>query len=136
MEQTGTIIACSTSPDKVRSMNLEKGQNPDPLIFLFATILKPEDINVLFEIPDNQIHQVLPDMTVRCLGSTSSGPVPAEATPEPVVAVNSNPMPAKEPEPAAAVAPVDVPARAQQKTLPRKQKRKPACVSTSACWTS
>ncbi len=121
MEQTGTLIACSISPDDVRSMELKKEQNPDPLIVLFGTILKPEDINVLFEIPENQIHRVLPDMTVHCLGATSPDPVPADATPEPVAAVDAEPMPALEPESAAAVAPVEAPARAPKKTAAKKK---------------
>jgi two-component system, chemotaxis family, sensor kinase CheA len=120
MEQTGTLIACSTSPDQIRFMKLNRDQNPEPFIVLFATILKPEDINVLFEIPENQIHQVLPDMTAQCLGSKSPDPAPSDATPEPAVAVNSDPMPVKEPELVAAVAPVDIPAHAQQKTTAKK----------------
>jgi two-component system chemotaxis sensor kinase CheA len=70
-------------------MQLEKGQAPCPLIVLFGTILKPEDINVLFEIPDHRIHQVMADMTVHCIGSESPDPVQADDPPEPaMVAVN------------------------------------------------
>ena len=120
MEQTGTLIACSTSPDRVRSMKLKKGQAADPLIVLFATILKPEDINVLFEIPDHQIHQVMPDLAVQCLGQKLAADVTADDTPEAVSAVKSDPMPAAEPEPTASLAPVEIPAQVQPKTTGKK----------------
>ncbi len=120
MEQTGTLLACSSSPDKVRSMKLKKGQAPDPLIVLFATILKPDDINILFEIPAGQIHQVMPDMTVRCLGSESPEPVPAAVTFEPKADLQSDPMPAADPEPVAAIAPVELPPHVPQKSTGKK----------------
>ena len=97
MEQTGTLIACSIAPDNVRSMQLEKGQAPEPLIVLFATILKPEDINVLFEIPDHQIHQIMPDLSAQCLGSPSPEPVVADHTPEPEAVVQPEPTPTDRP---------------------------------------
>ena len=120
MEQTGTLIACSVSPDKVRSMKLKKGKAPDPLIVLFATILKPEDINVLFEIPEHQIHQVMPDMTVQCLGSTSPERVPQDIPPKPARVTKSAANPSTRPEPAAAVASVEIPEREQLKTTGKK----------------
>ena len=120
MEQTGTLIACSTSPDRVRSMKLKKGQAAVPLIVLFATILKPEDINVLFEVPDHQIHQVMPDMTVQCLGQKPAAAGTSDDAPEPASAVKSDPMPAAEPELAATLAPVEIPAQVQPKTTGKK----------------
>ena len=120
MEQTGTLIACSIPPDQFRSMDLEKGRTADPLIVLFATILKPEDINVLFEIPEHQIHRVMPNMTVRCLGSQSPPPVPIPATPETVSTVRPNPNPAAQPKPSPANAPVETPPTMEQKTTAKK----------------
>jgi two-component system chemotaxis sensor kinase CheA len=123
MEQTGTLIASSIDPDNVRAMQLEKGQAPCPLIVLFGTILKPEDINVLFEIPDHRIHQVLADMTVQCLGSESPEPVQADDPPEPAMVVQSNPMPVIKTEPVTAAPPVaasENTPRAQQKVTGKK----------------
>lgn len=108
MEQTGTLIASSISVDEVRSLTPGKEQATGPLIVLFSTILKPEDINVLFEIPDHQIHQVMPDMTVRCLGSAPE-PIPAADMFEPVIEAQVEPAQAAEPVPTAA--PVEMPAR-------------------------
>ena len=120
MEQTGTLIACSIPPDQFRSMDLERGRPSDPLIVLFATILKPEDINVLFEIPKHQIHQVMPNMTVRCLGSESPTPVPTTATPETVSTVRPNPNPAAQPKPSPANAPAETPPTMELKTTAKK----------------
>jgi two-component system chemotaxis sensor kinase CheA len=108
MEQTGTLIASSIPADEVRSMTPEKGQGANPLTVLFATILKPEDINVLFEIPENQIHQVMPDMTVRCLGSAAE-PVQAGDIAEPSVEAQPEPVQAAGPVPPAASVEIPTP---------------------------
>jgi two-component system chemotaxis sensor kinase CheA len=117
MEQTGILVACSPPAEEVRTMEIEKGQTVDPLRVLFATILKPEDINVLFEIPEHQIYQVLPDMGLQCLGSPPVETAPVEPVPveqvvepaprvaEPAAAEPVEPPPAAEPEPAVAAAP-------------------------------
>ena len=123
MEQTGTLIATSIATDHVRSMKLEKGQASSPLIVLFGTILKPEDINVLFEIPEHQIHRVLGDLTVQCLGAQSTEPPLADDPPEPEMVVQSNPMPVTEPEPVSAAPPkaaAEITPPAQQKTTGKK----------------
>ncbi len=119
MEQTGTLIACSIPTEKIRSMKLEKGQASDPLIVLFATILKPEDINVLFEIPEHRIHQVMADMTVTCLGSQPPEPTPADEPPEKEIAVQPDPTPVTKPEPVVATS-AKIPTPAQQKTTGKK----------------
>lgn len=119
MEQTGTLIASSTTPEKIRDMKPQPGQTMDPLVVLFATILKPEDINVLFEIPDHQIHQVMPDLTTRPLGPATPQPsVPPDVesfdTPTPLE------VPAADAEPAVAAATVDIPAPLEQKPSVKK----------------
>ena len=115
MEQTGILIASSTAPDTIRNMEITTGHPSASLIVLFATILKPEDINVLFEIPEHQIHQVSSDMTAQCLG-TQVPPSPArkemktpskDTQPKPGMAVEKDATPAS--------APVDVPGPQQQK---------------------
>lgn len=127
MEQTGILVACSPPADKVRTMEIEKDQAVDPLTVLFATILKPEDINVLFEIPEHQIYQVLPDMGLQCLGSPPAEPAPVEqvvepASPaaEPAAAEPVEPPPAVAPEPAVATAPKDQPPAVGKKTPAKK----------------
>jgi two-component system chemotaxis sensor kinase CheA len=106
MEQTGTLIASSIPVDDVRAMTPGKGQAANELIVLFSTILKPEDINVLFEIPEHQIHQVMPDMTVRCIG-TAPEPIPAGNIPEP--AVEAQPEPIRKTGTVPPGAPVEIP---------------------------
>jgi len=129
MEQTGILVACSTPADEVRTKEIKKGQAVDPLTVLFATILKPEDINVLFEIPEHQIYQVLPDMGLQCLGSPPAEPAPIEPAPledvtEPVPPV-AEPAAAKPvpPPPAAATEPA---VAAPKEKPPAKEKKTPA----------
>ena len=126
MEQTGVLVACSPPADEVRTKEIAKDQSVDPLTVLFATILKPEDINVLFEIPEHKIYQVLPDMGLQCLGSPPSEPEPVEevaepapAAVEPVAAKPVEPPPAVETEPVAA-APKEKPPVAGKKSPAKK----------------
>jgi two-component system, chemotaxis family, sensor kinase CheA len=118
MEQTGILVACSLPAEEVRTMEIEKGQTVDPLRVLFATILKPEDINVLFEIPEHQIYQVLPDMGLQCLGSPPVETAPVE--PEPVEQVVEPAPPVAEPEPAVTAAPKEKPPAVEKKTPAKK----------------
>jgi len=118
MEQTGILVACSPPAEEVRTMEIEKGQTVDPLRVLFATILKPEDINVLFEIPEHQIYQVLPDMGLQCLGSPPVETAPVE--PEPVEQVVEPAPPVAEPEPAVTAAPKEKPPAVEKKTPAKK----------------
>ena len=62
MEQTGIIV--STNFALQPSAKLGKKWVPDvpTIVFLFASILKPDDINVLFEINTDQILELKPDM--------------------------------------------------------------------------
>jgi len=72
MEHTGTIIASTPSKADVANFTGENGASTAPFILLFATILKPEDINLLFEVPETHIYNVLPDMQTACIGSPPS----------------------------------------------------------------
>ena len=78
MEQTGTLIASSIPTETLQLMQFEQKSAAEPFIVLFATILKPEDINVLFDLPEHQIHIVMPDFTTHRLGSKTSGASPAD----------------------------------------------------------
>jgi two-component system chemotaxis sensor kinase CheA len=120
MEQTGTLIASSIPPDQIRTMELEKGQTGELLIILFATILKPEDINVLFEIPDHQIYQVAMDMTTRCLGSEPSSPSPVEEATHPAGGTRPVPAPAAQTESSTAAPSMDAPEPSQKKATTKK----------------
>ncbi len=61
MEQTGTVISANFHLEPAN--RLAAGWIPDvpTMLFLFGSILKPDDINVLFEIPVNQILQLQED---------------------------------------------------------------------------
>jgi two-component system chemotaxis sensor kinase CheA len=122
MEQTGTLIASSVPTEQLRAMQVEKGSAATPLTVLFATILKPDDINILFDVAAHQIHQVLPDLTVRCLGKPVQEPeaemeeeteVETEDTPAAQAIEPTEPAPAADMEPAAAVPPMETPGLAQ-----------------------
>jgi two-component system, chemotaxis family, sensor kinase CheA len=101
MEQTGTLIASSIAPEAIQTMEVTAEDTAPPLVVVFATIIKPEDINVLFEMPEHQIHQVNADMTTLCLGAPPSPAVedgeppaisaPLEPEPEPAVEQESVP---------------------------------------------
>ncbi len=81
MDQTGIILACNA--DLPPLDQIEKDWIPeetDYLLFLFATILKPGDINVLFEIDPGRIFQVSPEMELRTLdGELVSQPADMQA---------------------------------------------------------
>ncbi len=134
MTQTGFIIACNPPVDAVRTMDMEKETAPTPLVVLFATILKPEDINVLFEIAEHQIHQILPDMKTQCLGGKSNETdrvsLPEESEPKPQAESNPSVEPesaavepesaAVEPEPVATEALADSTQPAQKKSSTKR----------------
>ena len=70
MEQTGTIICADVA--LLPSDQLKDDWIPDaPTIsFLFATILKPSDINVLFEIDPDHIMELRPDLQLYGIDGT------------------------------------------------------------------
>ncbi len=115
MEQTGTLIGCNVDPEAVKTLRPGQETAAEPLVVLFATILKPEDINVLFDIPEHQIHQVMPDLTSRPLGAGADEPAVAEAAVPPAAVVDPAPV-----RPAAAPAtpppPVEMPAAPAKST--------------------
>ena len=126
MEQTGTLIASSPPPEKIQTLTLKPGESADPFIALFATILKPEDINVLFEIAKEQIYEVARDLTTHSLGSAAADAEPAtavEATPVIPPAAPEVPAPAAAipPETAPAMEPAAPPAAGREKRTPVKK---------------
>jgi two-component system, chemotaxis family, sensor kinase CheA len=118
MDQTGIILASSAPLPPIADIEASWSCNCDTLDLLFATILKPGDINVLFSIDPVRILQVTPDNQLLTLAGApfendpaadpTDGAVevdaepeaPAAATPE---ALEENEAVATEPtEPAAA----------------------------------
>jgi two-component system chemotaxis sensor kinase CheA len=104
MEQTGTLIASSIAPESIRTMEVTADQASPSLIILFATIIKPDDITVLFEIPKHQIHHVDLDMSTQCLGApaqataeTDIKPASIDTEPVPEPAIEANHTPAAAP---------------------------------------
>ncbi|MGD9366331.1 MAG: chemotaxis protein CheW [Desulfobacteraceae bacterium] len=73
MEQTGTIVGANFN--LVFSNQVDKHWTPDVpiMLFLFGSILKPDDINVLFEIDVNQILQLREDHLLYNLNGEPAG---------------------------------------------------------------
>jgi two-component system chemotaxis sensor kinase CheA len=78
MEQTGVIL--NSNVDLAKAADPAKNQEVGTQIFmvLFATILKPEDVNVLFEIDESKLFVLSPQMTLSALGTR-----PAHESPSP-----------------------------------------------------
>ena len=84
MDQTGSLISANFNPEP--HSQLEPTWIPDVpvMLFLFGSILKPDDINVLFEIPADQILQLkedylLYDLTGAPAGKNTDDPVETNA---------------------------------------------------------
>lgn len=63
MEQTGTILCANFSLQSAADLDPTWEPGIPNMLFLFASILKPGDINVLFEIEDKQILELKSDMS-------------------------------------------------------------------------
>ncbi|MGD9248063.1 MAG: chemotaxis protein CheW, partial [Desulfobacteraceae bacterium] len=61
MEQTGTIISANFNLEDSSQLDAEWIPDVPIMLFLFGSILKPDDINVLFEIGTDQIFQLRED---------------------------------------------------------------------------
>ena len=61
MEQTGTIISANFNLDTSSQLDADWIPDVPIMLFLFGSILKPDDINVLFEISTDQILQLKED---------------------------------------------------------------------------
>ena len=133
MEQTGQLVSSSIAPDAVKTMEVSAEDPVTPLVVVFSTIIKPEDINVLFEIPDNQIHHIDENMKTHCLGepqpeaAEEEDDTVQEILPEPVVVekpvAKKKPVAPKKPEPPkppAQAAPKPEPAPEAKKKAPQR----------------
>ncbi|MFZ1984266.1 MAG: chemotaxis protein CheW, partial [Desulfatitalea sp.] len=96
MEQTGVIVCANFA--LVPAAELDAGWVPDvpAMIFLFATILKPADINVLFEISEELILEMRPDLSLYqlngepAIGATPGASVEANETSDAPADLNSS----------------------------------------------
>ncbi len=126
MEQTGLIVSANFALHPTSDLNDDWVPDVPTMVFLFATILKPTDINVLFEIQDNQILELKSDLLLYHLSGeavTQSAPAsppappaepvePVQDIPEPVMETTPEPIeqtPANIPEPPDEYEPVPVP---------------------------
>ncbi|MDA8137288.1 MAG: chemotaxis protein CheW, partial [Desulfobacteraceae bacterium] len=82
MEQTGLIIGANFTLQPVAELAADWLPDVPAMFFLFATILKPSDINVLFEIEDEDILELRSDLNLYKLNGTLA-PVSDGATPPP-----------------------------------------------------
>lgn len=111
MEQTGTIIGANFPLQP--SAELDKDWTPDvsTMVVLFGSILKPGDINVLFEINDRQILEFKSDLQLYTLTgepvdtaaqAEAPAPEPTAETPEAAAPTQASVEAALQPAPAVA----------------------------------
>ncbi len=122
MEQTGILVNSSIPPETLQAMEVSADDSATPLVVIFSTIIKPEDINVLFEIPAHQIHHIDDNMKPHCLGEPQAPE--AEETVEEIL---PEPEPVAVPQPVAEEKPV-----AEKKPAPPTPKAAPEPPATPA----
>lgn len=76
MEQTGIVL--NSNMDRSDGADLQEGIPENNFVVLFGSILKPTDINVLFDIDENNIYQLLQDLELHPLQDANAKP-PTEA---------------------------------------------------------
>jgi two-component system, chemotaxis family, sensor kinase CheA len=62
MEQTGVIVSASFSLQPAAELDAHWAPDVASMVFLFASVLKPTDINVLFEIEETHIMELRSDL--------------------------------------------------------------------------
>ncbi len=106
MEQTGTIISANFNLDTSSQLDTDWIPDVPVMLFLFGSILKPDDINVLFEINIDQIFQLREDHGLYHL---NGDPVAAQSDDNSADQTNpdvESPVPS---EPAQVSEPVEIP---------------------------
>ncbi len=85
MEQTGTIIGANFSQQPAAELDKEWTPDVPTIAVIFGSILKPGDINVLFEINEQQILELRSDLKLYTLKGdpVDAGAQAAEPAPEP-----------------------------------------------------
>ena len=79
LEQTGVILDMMINIEMVGDLNRDCLPGKLPATLLFATIFKPEDVNLLFDIDENQIFKVDDDLVLT--------PILETTQPEPEISV-------------------------------------------------
>lgn len=89
MEQTGMILGANFALNSTSELADDWAPDVPVMIFLFGTILKPSDINVLFEIEDDLILELQPDLNLYRLDGrpATSDTAGMAAEPSPPVTV-------------------------------------------------
>ncbi|MEJ2041443.1 MAG: ATP-binding protein, partial [Desulfosarcinaceae bacterium] len=125
MEQTGIIV--STNFALAASSEVDAGWRPDVpvMILLFGSILKPADINILFEIPEGQILEFRSDRQLYHLDGRL-----AKSTGEPKAQPKKTS--GKKQTPKAKVAPKAAPSTAKASTAAHKAAVKKPAAAKSA----
>lgn len=72
MEQTGVMVCANFALHPASDLTDDWTPDVPTMVFLFATILKPSDINVLFEIDENQILELRSDLQLYHLNGEPS----------------------------------------------------------------
>jgi two-component system chemotaxis sensor kinase CheA len=103
MDQTGTVISANFSLKPADELDSNWAPDVPVMLFLFGSILKPGDINVLFEIDPAKIVELRSDYQLYTLGGS-----PAKAVEAPVT------MPAPSAENEALSETTDMPAAAEE----------------------
>ncbi len=84
MDQTGVILASSVALPPAAEIDASWSCDADPLFLLFSTILKPGDINVLFNMDPAKLLQVTADQQLLTLdGQPASSDAVQEVSAEP-----------------------------------------------------
>jgi two-component system, chemotaxis family, sensor kinase CheA len=75
MQACGVILDSSIDIESVGAINSDGDAGAIPFLVFYATILKPNDINKLFEIDEGDIYEFAEDMSVRPIaGSAQDNP--------------------------------------------------------------
>ncbi len=128
MEQTGIIISANFTLKPSEDLDREWMPDVPSMLVLFGSILKPADINVLFEIADEQIYELRSNYGLYQLDGK---PVLADAAPvdaDTTVPVEQAPAPEPEPTPEPEPEPTPEPTAATvvEKKAPAQPKAEPA----------
>jgi two-component system chemotaxis sensor kinase CheA len=126
MDQTGVVIAANFAVPELSSIDEAWVPDVPAMVFLFGTILKPSDINVLFEISESQIYEMRSDYQLYNLTGDAASSSPTEAAAQPAAQPEPVPQPAvptqadEPPQPAPVVEeiPTDIPPEEPEPAMP------------------
>ncbi|MDJ0784095.1 MAG: chemotaxis protein CheW [Desulfosarcinaceae bacterium] len=118
MDQTGSILASSVTLPPIATIDAQWSCGGDTLALLFATILKPGDINVLFGINPANILQLTPNQQLLTLEGAPAGGEPTMAAATESVEDTSAATSAASAVPETASEPVPEEVRQPEPTIP------------------